>query len=272
MMKNSVNSYPLYSPLPEHTIADLSSVIGPNGSHKVTVQHLKTGEMRELDISYCAILIGSRPDLRFLNSITTTSSITSTIKCDENYDCNNNNQVMMYGTETSNNMDQFMRLTKKLYWLKNICAKCKHINICDRTRAKNDLKRICGHNLNTICECNLKVALPTALTISSATQTPTAPVSSPTMMNLAGTTTVISNKNVMDDTLMASGMGLGENPKKAIDCKTNPIDVDKYTNEVLNAPKGLYALGPLVGDNFVRFIPGGALAITSALNKLNEND
>ncbi len=52
-----------------------------------------------------------------------------------------------------------------------------------------------------------------------------------------------------------SGLGLGENPKKPIDCKSNPIAVDKYTNRVLNGAEGLYAMGPLVGDNFVRFIP-----------------
>jgi hypothetical protein len=69
-----------------------------------------------------------------------------------------------------------------------------------------------------------------------------------------------------------SGLGLGENPKKPIDCKSNPIAVDKYTNRVLNGAEGLYAMGPLVGDNFVRFIPGGALAITAALHKQKEND
>ncbi|EDO63534.1 AGAP011389-PA, partial [Anopheles gambiae str. PEST] len=61
----------------------------------------------------------------------------------------------------------------------------------------------------------------------------------------------------------ASGLGLGEDPTKPIDCKNNPIEVDKYTNAVLRtAHPGLYAMGPLVGDNFVRFIPGGALCIT----------
>jgi len=52
--------------------------------------------------------------------------------------------------------------------------------------------------------------------------------------------------------------------------KNNQIAVDKFTNEIERVPKGLFALGPLVGDNFVRFIPGGALAITAALNKEND--
>ncbi|XP_066596867.1 oxidative stress-induced growth inhibitor 1-like [Prorops nasuta] len=59
--------------------------------------------------------------------------------------------------------------------------------------------------------------------------------------------------------LKDNGVGLGRNESKPIDNKTNPIEVDNVTYEIIKAPrKGLYALGPLVGDNFVRFILGGA--------------
>jgi len=44
--------------------------------------------------------------------------------------------------------------------------------------------------------------------------------------------------------------------------RNNPIDIDVFTHESINVP-GLYAMGPLTGDNFVRFLQGGALAITS---------
>jgi len=58
---------------------------------------------------------------------------------------------------------------------------------------------------------------------------------------------------------------IGRVPGLAID-RENPIDIDVYTHESTNVP-GLYAMGPLTGDNFVRFIQGGALAITAHLNQ-----
>jgi hypothetical protein len=48
---------------------------------------------------------------------------------------------------------------------------------------------------------------------------------------------------------------------KPISCRNNPLDVDLFTLESTKQ-SGLYAMGPLVSDNFVRFAQGGALAIT----------
>ena len=54
--------------------------------------------------------------------------------------------------------------------------------------------------------------------------------------------------------------------KESAVSKNNPVDINIYTFEsVLH--NGLYAMGPLVGDNFVRFLQGGALAITSDILK-----
>ena len=64
---------------------------------------------------------------------------------------------------------------------------------------------------------------------------------------------------------------LGLRPNQPIDCKVNPIAIDTTTHESVHQP-GLYALGPLVGENFVRFLQGGALAITSHLAKLRANN
>ncbi|XP_055531245.1 uncharacterized protein LOC129722057 isoform X2 [Wyeomyia smithii] len=270
MMKDSNRRYELYTPLPEHTIADLSQ--GPNDSHRVIVQHLKTGERREIEVSFCAILIGSRPDLRFMSGLTK-SGYTLPQNGHENGSVNHRHQsTAIVVEETENNPREnrslqpvtiwsitehllTSRLGRKLFWFKNICAKCRHLNVCDRNNRYKHYQPAattgvieernlpnCGQNLSLLgksCGCKLLTATPA----------------------------------VNDHQALASGLGLGENQNKPIDCKSNPIEVDKYSNAVLRTPhKGLYAMGPLVGDNFVRFIPGGALSITSALHKRAEND
>lgn len=68
--------------------------------------------------------------------------------------------------------------------------------------------------------------------------------------------------------LRDDGRPLGLNPNETITCRRNPIDVDPFTNGVLAAEgPGMYAMGPLVGENFVRFLKGGALAIAANLSK-----
>ncbi len=62
------------------------------------------------------------------------------------------------------------------------------------------------------------------------------------------------------------GRHIGVVPGMHIDSKHNPIDIDPYTYQSIHE-HGLFAMGPLVGDNFVRFLRGGALAITSHLHR-----
>uniref|UniRef100_A0A1B6I5I8 FAD/NAD(P)-binding domain-containing protein n=1 Tax=Homalodisca liturata TaxID=320908 RepID=A0A1B6I5I8_9HEMI len=59
------------------------------------------------------------------------------------------------------------------------------------------------------------------------------------------------------------GQTLAVDPERTLDCRSNPISVDPWSHSVSGAPVGLYAMGPLSGDNFVRFLLGGALAIAS---------
>ncbi|XP_077431443.1 oxidative stress-induced growth inhibitor 2 [Vanacampus margaritifer] len=66
--------------------------------------------------------------------------------------------------------------------------------------------------------------------------------------------------------LKDQGQYLGQDPTKPISCKQNPIDIHPHTFECTKEP-GLFAMGPLVGDNFVRFLKGGALGIASCLLK-----
>lgn len=66
--------------------------------------------------------------------------------------------------------------------------------------------------------------------------------------------------------LKEHGQYLGVDLTKPISCRHNPVDINPYTFECTAEP-GLFAMGPLVGDNFVRFIKGGALGIASCLFK-----
>ncbi|XP_007901432.1 oxidative stress-induced growth inhibitor 2 [Callorhinchus milii] len=62
------------------------------------------------------------------------------------------------------------------------------------------------------------------------------------------------------------GKYLGVDPSKSISCKRNPVDINPCTFECTKEAT-LFCMGPLIGDNFVRFLKGGALGIASCLMK-----
>lgn len=64
--------------------------------------------------------------------------------------------------------------------------------------------------------------------------------------------------------LPGAGTNLAVDPDQPLSAKRNPIDVDPFTYQSTRQ-EGLYAVGPLAGDNFVRFVQGGALAVASSL-------
>eukprot|EP00069_Balaena_mysticetus_P014487 bmy_22319T0 len=64
--------------------------------------------------------------------------------------------------------------------------------------------------------------------------------------------------------LPGAGADLTMDPNQPLSAKRNPIDVDPFTYQSIHQ-EGLYAVGPLAGDNFVRFVQGGALAVASSL-------
>ncbi|XP_069596486.1 oxidative stress-induced growth inhibitor 1 isoform X2 [Ranitomeya imitator] len=66
--------------------------------------------------------------------------------------------------------------------------------------------------------------------------------------------------------LPKNGTDLALDPEQRVNSKRNPLDIDLFTYECIQE-KGLYAVGPLAGDYFVRFVQGGALAVASALQK-----
>lgn len=66
--------------------------------------------------------------------------------------------------------------------------------------------------------------------------------------------------------LPEEGRSLGVDPQHQINSKNNTLDVDLFSYESVKH-KGLFSMGPLVGDNFVRFGIGGALGVTNYLVK-----
>ncbi|XP_023682864.2 oxidative stress-induced growth inhibitor 1-like [Paramormyrops kingsleyae] len=62
------------------------------------------------------------------------------------------------------------------------------------------------------------------------------------------------------------GRGLALDPGQSVNAKRNPIDTDSFSYECVQE-QGLYALGPLAGDGFVRFLQGGALGVATSLMK-----
>jgi len=67
------------------------------------------------------------------------------------------------------------------------------------------------------------------------------------------------------DFLKNEGRHLGVSGKEAvIDSASNPVEIDAISYECIKEAD-LFAMGPLVGDNFVRYLRGGALGITNSI-------
>jgi len=211
MMRSSESvQYDFYHALPEFELKKMRTI---NGKHFVTVHSLRTGETRTIEVAYCAIFIGSRPDLSMLsNAKAQSEDAPATAAVLNQNNCNNNDNFIV------------KMLRKYLFWLKNIC--------------RNFDRQLCtGLNCQELPRGENRSSLLHDLYQSDASL----------------------NK------LETDGLGFGEFPEKRVDCKNNVLAINKFTNELVGMP-GIFALGPLVGDNFVRFIAGGALGILSALH------
>lgn len=292
MMKDCVNTYDLYSPMPEHTIVEIQSDAQNDlmPSNRIVLKQLNTGELTTVNVSFCAILIGFRPDLHFLDSNAKLSDDNKYIKFDSACD---HEEIKSNGYQLSRQcqlltVPAYNLLSRKIAWLKNLCAKCKHLSLCERSR-RNDLNRrsrcVCINNARNKCTQPPPINNPNhpydnnnnhQIVHSEDSQNSminhilTAHTNTTTTTTTTSTTTTETVDNKINESDALATVSLGEDSSKPIDCKTNPIAVDKFTNEIQRVNvKGLYAMGPLVGDNFIRFIPGGALAITAALNKMN---
>lgn len=223
MMRNAREKYERYRALPESTLKEIKTV---GNRHFVTI--LKNGhEEHTFEVSHCAILIGSRPDLSLLSNVAKGCPPAAAAL---NQHVNN--------ISSSNNRNEIVTenfVIRGLRRLKIFCEKCRHLNLCfGRSRNSNN------NLLNSLIE--------ETMTTTKKEQ------------QCGCEEFFLPDSQKRDD----SGIGYGENPAKPVDCKNNPIAVNKFTNEFRHVP-GIFALGPLVGDNFVRFIAGGALSIASHL-------
>lgn len=81
-------------------------------------------------------------------------------------------------------------------------------------------------------------------------------------LNISFAVVLIGSKP--DLSCLPSDFKLGVEKDLPVDCKTNPVDIDRITYRV-RGNENLFVVGPLAGDNFVRFLPGGALAVVAEL-------
>jgi hypothetical protein len=96
-------------------------------------------------------------------------------------------------------------------------------------------------------------------------RSPSPPASDSSFTSIDVSITVVMIGSRPDLTFLKNeGRDLGVVPRWPIDSKHNPVDVDPFTYQSTHE-YGLYAMGPLMGDNFVRFGIGGALGITNHL-------
>lgn len=85
-----------------------------------------------------------------------------------------------------------------------------------------------------------------------------------TKLNISFAAVLIGSRP--DLSFLPKEINLGAKQYQPIDCKTNPIDIDRLTYRVKGC-ENLFGMGPLAGDHFVRFIPGSAVAVVSELYK-----
>lgn len=194
-MRNPKVEHDCYQPMPETKVKEIKS---QNGKHFITVTSLDNEDSQSFEVSCCAILIGSRPDLKLLNNVKT---------------CSSSDHIILQN-------DNLVIRTLKRF--KFFCEKCRHMNLC-LGLSKTNLS-------NTLADES-------------------------------------TDFKIYDDDQCSKddSVGLCEDKSKALDGR-NPLSVNKFSNELLNV-QHVYALGPLVGDNFVRFISGGSLLVCSVILK-----
>jgi hypothetical protein len=196
MMRNPKVEHEFYEPHAETKVKEIKL---QNGKHTVIVQSLHNdSEIQTFEVSYCAVLIGSSPDLQLLNTIKTVQSSKEQIAAD---------QIILQNENIVLKTLKRLNLSLKLF-----CEKCRNFKLCSGLSKQN--------LVNSLVEESSDLKF-----------------------------------NEID-----------EPSNLCEDVKKNVLAVNKFSNELLSL-KGIFAMGPLVGDHFVRFISGGSLLICAAILK-----
>ncbi|CAH0717584.1 unnamed protein product, partial [Brenthis ino] len=229
MMDGPTGNHPDYTPYPEHAVLDITP-ISPHETtpspklrdeiddetltlKKVKLLNLITNETVEITVTLIAVLIGSKPDLFFLQT---------------NFDISLNQKCIKCLEKRNENQKQWF-LQHHWHYLKTVLE--QSIQTCKSKYLNYELN---GSETKCLPDCNKEDACDC-------------------------------------DNPYSDGIGFGVDPDRPVDGRSNPVAIDKSTHEVLNGPAGLYAMGPLTADNFMRFIPGGAMAIVSHIHKQKDN-
>lgn len=272
MLDGPSGNHPNYTPYPEHMIVEINPLASTESSLKlnpdfddetlqpkrVKLLNLVTNQTVELTVALVAILIGSKPDLFFLQTNFSLNEIDLQKECIKCIEKKEENQRLCFLKNHWNNLknvlEQGLQSCKSRYLNYNEIngntdTKCLVTNCNKRKIIENNSDTDNGDNTSAVkCKCTntyTKIIPYENIKKIDCDCQPTNPYS--------------------------SGLGFGIDPTKPVDGRANPIAIDKSTHELLNAPKGMYALGPVTADNFIRFIPGGAVAIVAHLHSEMKN-
>ncbi|CAK1543651.1 unnamed protein product [Leptosia nina] len=254
MCDGASGNYTNYKSLPEHMIVEVTPLLSPQTTNteeenkirlkKVKLLNLVTNKTVELTVYIVAVLIGSKPDLFFLQTNFDLNTIEiKKCKCNE---------------KKIDEKQCFLR--NHWHYLKSVLGqsiqscKSRYLNY---TEINGNIDTKCALpdcNKRDTCTCNTKAERGLAVRECKCEIIP--------YSNLRRE----KNCQCQPTNPYSSGLGYGIDPKKPVDGRSNPVAIDKSTHEMFNFP-GMYALGPLTADNFIRFIPGGALALVTHIHR-----
>lgn len=260
-----------YIPYPEHAIVkithdpdkdcptittddpEINDLLRPK---RVKLRNVVTNETVDIPVSLIAVLIGTKPDLFFLQTnldfVDYNDNRTLCNKCETKHaakrkleDEDNKCFLRNHWHYIKSVLGQSIQSCKSRYLNAEINGNTETKCIvpeCNERRDENENECTCDKLISKDkCKCQV---IPYHNVVKSTVKC-----------------------QCEEENPYSNGIGFGVDPNKPVDCRSNPIAVDKSTHELLNTPPGMYALGPLTADNFIRYIPGGALAIVSHIHK-----